>query len=344
MRAKRSDANRSRGFDRRVSLCYGPSPTDMTPAAEFPAHFARPAAARMASVAGLATRQARFVSAVESVGHLVPPSPWSGRVHGVFARACNVACGELLMTIGTRAVGDGPTTVLLASNPGDLRDRFAEGERIDARQGRIRSARIELELANARVWRPAERGPLVSDMLLEARLHDVSVQLDARRAAQPNVLDREARDVAKALAAACATLDIAAARAHVDRLIGWGEGLTPAGDDFIVGLLAGLDTLVRCDAARAAFRDALATHSAASTQRTTTIAAHALRLAAAGAWSARIDRLLAAICCSSERGRDIEAALHELLALGATSGADTACGIVAALHAWSRPPSLAGAA
>jgi len=316
----------------------------MTPAAALPAHSARPAAARIASVTSLAARQARFASAVEAIGHLVPPSPWSGRVHSVFARACNVACGELLLTIGTRAVGDGPTTVILAGNPGDLRDRFAEGERIDAREGRIRSARIELELANARVWRPAERGPLVSDLQLEARLRDVSVQLDARRAAQPNVLDREAGAVAKALAAACATLDVAAASAQVDRLIGWGEGLTPAGDDFLVGLLAGFDALARGDAFRLAFRDALATHVAASTERTTPIAAHALRLAAAGAWSARIDRLLVAICCRSEREPDAEAALDELLALGATSGADTACGIVAALYAWSRAPSFAEAA
>ena len=316
----------------------------MTPAAALPAHSARPAAARGASVTGLAARQARFVAAVESIGHLVPPSPWSGRVHSVFARACNVACGELLLTIGTRAVGDGPTTVLLAGNPGDLRDRFAEGERIDAREARIRSARIELDRANARVWRPAERGPLVSDVLLEARLRDLSVRLDARRAPQPNVLDREAGDVATALAAACATLDVAAASAQVDRLIGWGEGLTPAGDDFIVGLLAGLDALARGDALRVAFRDALATHVAASTQRTTPIAAHALRLAAAGAWSARIERMLAVTCCSSEGGRDAEAALDELLALGATSGADTACGIVAGLYAWSRAPSFAEAA
>jgi len=316
----------------------------MTPAAALPAHSARPAAARIASVTGRAARQARFAATVESIGHLVPPSPWSGRVHSVFARACNVACGELLLTIGTRALGDGPTTVLLAGNPGDLRGRFAEGERIDAREGRMRSARTELDLAAARVWRPAERGALVSDVLLEARLRELTVQLVARRAPQPNVLDREARDIAKALADACAVLDVAAARAQADRLIGWGEGLTPAGDDFIVGLLAGLDALARGDAFRLAFRDALATHVAASTQRTTPIAAHALRLAAACAWSARIDRLLAAVCCSGDGERDAAAALDELLALGATSGADTACGLVAALHAWSRAPSFAEAA
>jgi len=47
---------------------------------------------------------------------------------------------------------------------------------------------------------------------------------------------------------------------------------------------------------------------------------------------------------SGDGERDAAAALDELLALGATSGADTACGLVAALHAWSRAPSFAEAA
>ncbi|HZW73635.1 MAG TPA: hypothetical protein VFF43_08800, partial [Caldimonas sp.] len=91
----------------------------MTPAAALPAHSARPAAARTAPATGLATRPARFAATVGSIGHLVPQSPWNGRVHSVFARACNVACGAHLLTIGTRAVGDGPTTLVLARDVGD---------------------------------------------------------------------------------------------------------------------------------------------------------------------------------------------------------------------------------
>jgi hypothetical protein len=264
-------------------------------------------------------------------------------VHSVFARACNVACGDLLLTIGTRAVGDGPTTLVLARDVGDLRDRFAIGERVEARERRISSARVELDLANAHVWRPAERGPLMPSAEIEARLRRARARIAQRRATQPNVLDREAGSVAAALADACATLDGPRANALVDRLIGWGEGLTPAGDDFLVGLLAGLDALTHGDGGRSGFRDALAAHIAAGTHRTTPIAAHALRLAAAGAWSARIDRAVAALCCNDDE-RDVDGALPDLLALGATSGADTASGIVAALHAWSRAPSFAEAA
>jgi hypothetical protein len=300
-------------------------------------------AAWIASVTGHGERPTRFASVVGSIGHLVPPSPWSGRVHSVFARACNVACGELLLTIGPLAVGDGPTTIVVAGAVGDLRDRFGEGDRVDARGERIRSARLELDLANARIWRPGARGPLAPRTGIEARLVRMRSRLGERRAAQPNVLDREAAGVAEAIADACSTLDTANASAHLDRLIGWGEGLTPAGDDFIVGLLAGLHALARGDALRLRFRDAIDAHVAARTDRTTPIAAHALRLAAAGAWSARVDRVLAALCCS-QGGHDADAALDALLALGATSGADTASGIVAALRAWSLPSSSVEAA
>jgi len=255
----------------------------------------------------------------------------------------------LLLTIGAPGIGDGPTTIVLARDAGDLRLRFAVGERVAASDGCIRSARVMLELADARVWQRTERGPRVADAELDARLRDVGARLAARRARQENVLDRDAAPVAAALAAACASLDLSRARAAIDRLIGWGEGLTPAGDDFIVGLLAGLDhATTHADAARrdvadalasrVAFRDALAAHVAAGTKRTTAIAAHALRLAARGAWSETIDRLLVALCRDAD-DRAADAALAHLLAFGASSGADTASGIVAALRAWWSPPS-----
>ena len=318
--------------------------------------FARPAPAAGGGVACLArqpastTSAARRALAVASIGGLVPCS-WIGRVHSVFARACNVESGELLLTIGAPGIGDGPTTLVLARDAGDLRRRFTVGERVAARDGWIRSARVELELAGARVWQPLERGPRVPHAELDARLRAVGACLAARRARQANVLDRDAAPVAAALAAACASLDLARASAAVDRLIGWGEGLTPAGDDFIVGLLAALaDATTDANAAhhdaadaptrRVEFRAALAARVVAATTRTTAIAAHALRLAARGAWSEPIDRLLVALCHGDD-GRAADAAVAHLLAFGASSGADTASGIVAALCAWSRAPTTA---
>jgi hypothetical protein len=283
------------------------------------------------------------VWAIGSIGHLVARAPWSGRVHSVFARACNVACGDLLLTVGARAVGNGPTTLVLERDAVDLRERFAVGERVVASGERIGSARVELDLANASIWRPEAREARVADALIEARLHRVRACLSQRRTAQPNVLDCEAAAVATALAAACAVLDVAQATAGIDRLIGWGEGLTPAGDDFLVGVLAGLDALSSGDTERQRFRDALAAAVVARTHATTAIAAHMLRLAAAGHFGESLDRWVAALCRAGD-DRAVDTALERLLAWGATSGADTASGVVAALHAWSHAPCFAEAA
>ena len=315
----------------------------MSPVSALPAHSARPVAAGVAPVAGHANREARFAWAIASIGHLVPRAPWSGRVASVFARACNVACGDLLLTVGTRAVGNAPTTLVLERDAGDLRDRFAVGERVAGSGEVIRGARVELDLANASVWRPDARGARVADAQIEARLDRVRRRLSQRRAAWPNVLDREGAGVAAALAAACVALDVAEATAQIDRLVGWGEGLTPAGDDFLVGLLAGLDALLAGDAERRRFRDGLAAAVVARTNATTVISAHELRLAAAGHCGESLDRCVAALCCAGD-DRAGDAALERLLAVGATSGADTASGVVAALHAWSRAPCFAEAA
>ena len=58
---------------------------------------------------------------VERIGYLVPAADFDGDVHSVFARACNIACGELLLTLVVPGLGDGPTTLRLGQDaPADL--------------------------------------------------------------------------------------------------------------------------------------------------------------------------------------------------------------------------------
>ena len=138
-------------------------------------------------------------------------------------------------------------------------------------------------------------------------------------------------------------LDSGQAARHVARLVGWGEGLTPAGDDFLLGLMAGLDALVRDDPRRREFRRALAAALEASTQRTTPIAAHYLRLAAGGHYIEPLIRLRNALLCEDD-GAVLDQALHSALAVGATSGADTVSGLVAGLGVWLPEPAAVEAA
>ena len=286
----------------------------------------------------------RVALAVESIGYLVPRPDFRGRVHSVFAQACNLACKDMLLTLGAYGAGNGPTTLRLARGaPDDLRDLFDVGEPIHCRQGRVPTRRTELRLCGASVWRPAERGPSLPPSRIEAHLRNAQLRLAQRRATHASVVDGEGAAVAAALRDACRALDCEQATRHVDKLIGWGEGLTPAGDDFLIGLVAGLAALVHGDERRWRFHDGLAAALACRTQGTTPIAAHFLRLAAAGHYTEPLIRLRHALICEDESAV-VDAALQSALAVGATSGADTVSGLLAGLLAWLPAPSPFAAA
>ena len=290
------------------------------------------------------TNTTRVAFAVESIGYLVPRTDFTGRVHSVFAQACNLACNDTLLTLCASGAGDGPATLRLARGaPDDLRDLFDVGERIRCRQGCVRTGRAELRVLGASVWRPAEPGPSLPPSRIEAHLCNAHLRLAQRRGTHASVVDGEGAPVAAALRDACRALDCAQAARHVDSLIGWGEGLTPAGDDFLVGLIAGLDALVRGDEGRRRFHSALAAILTCRTQRTTQVAAHYLRLAAAGHYTEPLIRLRTALLCE-DNGGVVDAAVQSALAVGATSGADTVSGLLAGLLAWLPAPSTAAAA
>jgi hypothetical protein len=193
------------------------------------------------------------------------------------------------------------------------------------------------------VWRPAEPGPSLPRSRIDAHLRHARLRLALRRRADSSVIDGEGTVVAAALRDACCALDLEQAARHADKLIGWGEGLTPAGDDFLIGLMAGLDALVHGDERRRRFRNAWASALACGLQRTTPIAAHYLRLATGGHYTEPLIRLRTALLCEDD-GALVDASLQRALAVGATSGADTVSGLLTGLLAWLPASSNAEAA
>jgi hypothetical protein len=271
---------------------------------------------------------------VETIGHLVPRGDFTGRVHSVFAHACNVACDGTLITLAARGAGNSPTTLLLGPGaPADLRHSFDVGEPIERRGGRMRTRRRELDLTGATLWHPAPPRPRLPDAQIDANLRQAGERLAYERRTRSSVIDRDAAGIVAALDVASRDLDGDRALRCVDRLLGWGEGLTPAGDDFLVGWLAGQDALVPHDAARRRFRDDVATVLAAATTRTTPIAAHFLRLAARGHYAEPLSCLRDALL-AERRPQSLTAALDAAVAVGATSGVDMVSGLLAGVRAW----------
>jgi len=282
--------------------------------------------------------------AAEAIGYLVPQTDFAGRVHSVFRQACNVASGDKLLTLAPAGADNGPATLVLDGGAGDdLRRLFAVGEPVDCRQGRARTRHVDLHLADARVWRPAAPRPSLPAPRIDAHLRFAFERLAQRRRAHSSVIDGGGAPIVATLTEACRDLDRARAARQVDRLIGWGEGLTPAGDDFLVGLCAALAGLAREDDRRRRFCDQLASALTSRLQRTTPIAAHYLRLAAQGHYPEPLLRLRDALLSEERRDR-VGMALERAFDCGATSGADTVSGLLSGLVAWAPSSSNLAAA
>jgi hypothetical protein len=276
----------------------------------------------------------RVLLAVAALGYQVPQADFTGRVHSVFAQACNLASGETLFTLVPPHAGNGPSTLRLAvGTPHDLRELFDAGEPFSCRQRRLRTGHTELRLQHAGVWRPTVASSQRAPAQIESRLRSAAALLTRRHSARMSVIEREAATVVAELSGACRALDIDLAVRSAEALIGWGEGLTPAGDDFLVGLLAGLGAFVRVDERRHGFRAALGAAIARGTPRTTPIAAHYLRLAAGGHFTEPLVDARDGLLCEPDQAW-VDAALGRALAVGATSGADTISGLLAGLCAW----------
>lgn len=163
--------------------------------------------------------------------------------------------------------------------------------------------------------------------------------------------------------------------ASVRRLIGLGSGLTPGGDDLLAGLLVGLRASGKAVLLQQV-RHAVGSDWAATSERTTSISVDLLRLAAAGQAATEMLALLTAIHRTAPGGGPdhaefvggatqlaatqlgaprrrlhhgpLHAAIDKLLAVGHTSGADLATGLLMGLRPirrvppTGRPPGLPG--
>jgi len=130
------------------------------------------------------------------------------------------------------------------------------------------------------------------------------------------------------LCEALSNRDREAARLHGRALLGLGPGLTPSGDDFLLGLFA----VLHIDQSPCARFRGLCTDIVEDLEhRTNAISAAALTAAAQGRVRETIDTLLSALMTGDEA--TVRRALDRVLRIGSTSGRDIVSGIVAGFDA-----------
>lgn len=119
--------------------------------------------------------------------------------------------------------------------------------------------------------------------------------------------------------------------AEMQKLLGLGPGLTPSGDDFVIGMMAVLWLASSIDSQNSeAFRGLAAKTGRLGNDKTTGIGAFFVKQASLGRFPEKLQNLITALPNAGE-GR-ISRSVRELLELGATSGRDMAAGVVFGAH------------
>jgi hypothetical protein len=151
------------------------------------------------------------------------------------------------------------------------------------------------------------------------------------------LLQNDPPRLADQLVRATRALEAARAATHLQALAGVGAGLTPAGDDFIVGYLGGIWCNVGTADARRRFIAELQT----PLQRTVGDMGDISRACAEPALRGHFAEPLVLIAQRLREGASADSvsrAVQNLLAVGSTSGADALVGFLLACAAWSETP------
>jgi hypothetical protein len=252
---------------------------------------------------------------------------FDGAVHSIFERVVNLAdANGGLVSLAVRSLDNAPNTILVDAATFHGRG-LRTGMPARARGGILTfdEARFSLRFEHAAPWHAKLPEYPENDAQLRANL-------SALQGHCPPLLEPLSRAIGDALMRD----DVHGVRAHGRALLGLGPGLTPSGDDFLVGLFAVLN-LARspCHGMQRACDAILAD----AHQRTNAISIAALREAARGRVRDSIEALLHELV--GRRPPGLHDALARVLAIGATSGRDMVAGIACGLEANVRRASVA---
>jgi hypothetical protein len=265
------------------------------------------------------------------------------RVHSIHRSVVNITTADGLLTVASPEAGGLPNGILANLGPDFRMIGLEAGMIVQASDANIRvpDAGLKIRLDAASRWSPRfQLSDEVADVATERwRRRTAATRTIAQARASAGgfgALLREdathddhlgivgvVRPVVAELMAALETGDRSAAAQLATGLIGLGPGMTPSGDDALVGIEAALHAL---DWPAAGF---LALAMDDVEDRTTALAATLLRHAAAGEFAERLHTLLAALVGSDDE--TIVTAIDRAVAWGATSGTDCLLGVLIGL-------------
>jgi len=299
-----------------------------------------------------------YLSAI-TLGYAVPAGDFETSVHSVFRSAMNLRLSDgYLLTLIPSKEADLPQGIRLDTPTEFSFEKFQIGDSAICREGILYfdNRGLAVQLRGARRWEfdlsaleIDARNPAVSavwSLVWEAlntrqkRLHAeiiADVLLRADQTTQSSVSSIAGKAIPELMNATQRfDLDDTAA---TEALIGLGYGLTPSGDDLLMGYLAGLWCTVRKKSDRAQFMIELGKQIIDLSVRTNDISRTYLLHAALGQVSSHLTALAEAISHGGKTEPLLEKA-ELAMQSGSTSGMDVVTGLLLGMSVWDAPDLL----
>jgi hypothetical protein len=277
-----------------------------------------------------------------------------GTIHSVFNKAMNIALDGTLLALLSAELPHMPNSVRLPSSvTKELLPNLRPGMEVRIGDDRlhIRAHNFSLRLPDTPAWEPRPDlstyswcretvaqhvcllAQFVADKPQPGGLTSLVRPLLLGQQLQETPLSRMAMPKLRLLAQASWRQNIAGIEEAVRGLAGLGPGLTPSGDDVLVGFAAIMALLSPQLSADSLPREHIASIIAAVAKpRTTILSAVLLEYASRGEVAEQLGMLMLTLSYPVEATETLLVAADRVLAFGASSGGDTLLGILLGLR------------
>ena len=291
-----------------------------------------------------------------SIGYAVPRDSFDAEVHSILDTSANLKlAGDGLLTLFTSEHHDLPQGIRLNTR-GIVFNNLRIGQKAACRAGILRSAGLyPIDLRAARQWK-CDLTSLYFDINnprtksawqtvwagLNHRQERMQAQIQARGLFEPinaSALGRKIGPRIQALISATKTLHPVAATEPASQIIGLGPGVTPSGDDILLGYLAGLWSTLGGQLERLSFLSSFSAGLLRLAEQTNDISQTYLFHAVQGQFSSSLDQLIQVIASRATVEELIQIA-EAAMAVGYSSGMDAVTGLLIGLGAWDTPSLL----
>jgi hypothetical protein len=293
-----------------------------------------------------------------SLGQAVPHENFDALIQSVFDSAVNLRLAEAdrLITVLVSDHYELPQGIRIPTRDLPLRSltlsttlRASLGLHAASRCGILRfdASPLTVDLRGASIWRcripeldldmeslASQRACAITWDLLNREQRDKNADIIADELLQANTgspLSRRIGQPLMELVASAEQFDAQGAVRAAKKMIGLGQGVTPSGDDILIGFLAGLWSMAGQDQTQISFIRSFSTGLIKLAKKTGEISRTYIFHAAQGQFSSSLSHLAEAIAT----GGDVEAAAQTSMRVGHSSGMDSVTGLLIGLCVWN---------